>query len=92
MSTLFAFGWPGLPEMLIVGLVVLVLFGTRLPSVMRSLGVGITEFRKGIRGEIDEDGKKLLEEDTESNPDSSQTATSDKSQATTPEKTSTTTA
>jgi len=56
MPTIFAFGFPGLPEMMIVGLVVLLLFGSRLPSVMRSLGVGITEFRKGIKGEIDEDG------------------------------------
>ncbi len=41
----------GMPEMLIVCLVVLLLFGNRLPSVMRSLGVGITEFKKGIKGE-----------------------------------------
>ena len=38
-------------EMMAVALVVLLLFGNRLPSVMRSLGVGITEFKKGIRGE-----------------------------------------
>ncbi|TWU27537.1 twin arginine translocase protein A [Bythopirellula polymerisocia] len=36
--------------MLIVGLIVLLLFGTRLPSVMRSLGEGITEFKKGMKG------------------------------------------
>lgn len=44
-------GTPGPMEMLIVGVVVLLLFGNRLPSVMRSLGVGITEFKKGIKGE-----------------------------------------
>jgi sec-independent protein translocase protein TatA len=38
-------------EMMAVALVVLLLFGNRLPSVMRSLGVGITEFKKGIRGD-----------------------------------------
>ena len=38
-------------ELLAVSLVVLLLFGNRLPSVMRSLGVGITEFKKGIKGE-----------------------------------------
>ncbi|RIK85339.1 MAG: twin-arginine translocase TatA/TatE family subunit [Planctomycetota bacterium] len=38
-------------EMLIVGMIMLLLFGNRLPSVMRSLGVGITEFKKGIKGE-----------------------------------------
>ena len=41
----------GVPEMMVVSIVVLLLFGNRLPSVMRSLGVGITEFKKGIRGE-----------------------------------------
>jgi sec-independent protein translocase protein TatA len=57
------FGAPGPMEMLIVGMVVLLLFGNRLPSVMRSLGVGITEFKKGIRGEglDDEDGRRLEE-------------------------------
>jgi sec-independent protein translocase protein TatA len=49
--SLLAFGTPGPMEMLIVGMVVLLLFGNRLPSVMRSLGVGITEFKKGIKGE-----------------------------------------
>jgi sec-independent protein translocase protein TatA len=38
-------------EIIILGMVVLLLFGNRLPSVMRSLGVGITEFKKGIKGE-----------------------------------------
>ena len=56
----FFFGPPGLPEMLIVGVIILLLFGNRLPSVMRSLGKGITEFKKGVQGiedEIDESGK-----------------------------------
>lgn len=42
---------PGPMEIMILGMVVLLLFGNRLPSVMRSLGVGITEFKKGIKGE-----------------------------------------
>ena len=65
MPELLAFGFPGVPELLVVGLVVLLLFGSRLPSVMRSLGVGITEFRKGIRGEIDADGQQLVEDQIE---------------------------
>jgi len=51
--------------MVFLGLIVLLLFGSRLPSVMRSLGVGITEFRKGIKGEIDEDGNKPIEDHSE---------------------------
>ena len=71
MPTLLAFGLPGPTEMIIIGIVVLLLFGTRLPSVMRSLGVGITEFRKGIKGEIDEDGNAAIEEkDTNTQEDS----------------------
>lgn len=38
----------GQTELLIVGVVALLLFGNRLPSVMRSLGSGISEFKKGL--------------------------------------------
>lgn len=41
-------------EMLIVGIIALLLFGKRLPEVARSLGKGITEFKKGVRGIEDE--------------------------------------
>lgn len=41
-------------EMLIVGIVALLLFGKRLPEVARSLGKGITEFKKGVHGIEDE--------------------------------------
>jgi len=50
MSYLLGIGMPGLPELLIIGAIVLLLFGSRLPSVMRSLGLGITEFKKGVQG------------------------------------------
>lgn len=51
-STMFLLALtPGPMEIIILGMVVLLLFGNRLPSVMRSLGVGITEFKKGIKGE-----------------------------------------
>ncbi len=46
----FGFLTPGPAQVIIVGMVVLLLFGNRLPSVMRSLGEGITEFKKGIKG------------------------------------------
>jgi sec-independent protein translocase protein TatA len=44
----------GGPEMIIVAVVCLLIFGNRLPSVMRSLGKSVTEFKKGISG-IEED-------------------------------------
>jgi sec-independent protein translocase protein TatA len=41
-------------EMLIIGVIAVLLFGKRLPEVGRSLGKGIVEFKKGIRGIEDE--------------------------------------
>ncbi|QDV75373.1 Sec-independent protein translocase subunit TatA/TatB [Botrimarina mediterranea] len=35
-------------EMLIVGVVAILLFGSRLPTVARSLGKSMTEFRRGM--------------------------------------------
>jgi sec-independent protein translocase protein TatA len=43
-------GFIGPMEFLVLGLVVLLLFGNRLPSVMRSLGQGMLEFKKGVQG------------------------------------------
>jgi sec-independent protein translocase protein TatA len=34
---------------IVVGIVVLLLFGNRIPSVMRNLGQGVTEFKKGMK-------------------------------------------
>lgn len=41
-------------EMLMVGVVALLLFGSRLPEVARSMGRSLTEFKKGIQGVQDE--------------------------------------
>jgi sec-independent protein translocase protein TatA len=42
-------------ELLAVLVVIFILFGHRLPSVMRSLGTGITEFKKGMNTTVDDD-------------------------------------
>lgn len=41
-------------QLLVVGCVALLLFGNRLPSVARSLGKSLTEFKKGMQGIQDE--------------------------------------
>jgi sec-independent protein translocase protein TatA len=41
-------------EIIIILVVALLLFGRRLPEVGRSLGRGIVEFKKGLRGVEDE--------------------------------------
>ncbi len=62
MTSLIAyFAMPGPFEMLIIAVIVLLLFGNRLPTAMRSLGRGVVEFKKGIQGieeEIDQASAK----------------------------------
>lgn len=44
-------------QLLIVAGIALLLFGDRLPQVMRSLGRSVVEFKKGVKG-IDEEVDK----------------------------------
>jgi sec-independent protein translocase protein TatA len=53
----FIFGNMGPMELLILAFIALLLFGKRLPEVMRSMGKGITEFKKGMNGIEDEIGR-----------------------------------
>ena len=56
------FGMPGLPEMAIVLVILLLLFGSRLPSVMRGMGQGITEFKKGLKEGEDEAKSEAIDQ------------------------------
>lgn len=52
----------GPTELIVLAIVVLLLFGSRLPSVMRSLGRGVVEFKKGVQGiedDLDDNGNPL---------------------------------
>lgn len=51
MMTAFLSGY----EIWVVLIVALLLFGHRLPKMARSLGSGITEFKKGLSGDGDEE-------------------------------------
>ena len=54
-SSLFAFiGMPGPMELLIILGIFLLLFGRRLPSVMRNLGASAREFKKGIQQPVED--------------------------------------
>jgi sec-independent protein translocase protein TatA len=50
MLTPLAITMPGLTEWIIIGALGLLFFGKRLPDVGRSLGKGIVEFKKGLKG------------------------------------------
>ena len=78
MSLLFGFFSPGLPELLIVGAIMLLLFGNRLPSVMRSMGRGIVEFKKGVHGVEDDVEQASQAKVTDSGKSASESSSSDK--------------
>ena len=57
----------GLPEILVVTLVVLLFFGPkRLPELAKNLGKSVRDFKKGLRGE--EDTKLVNPEDDKNKP------------------------
>ncbi len=59
LCPLALFGNLGTGELIIIGIITLLIFGPRLPSVMRSLGKGIVEFKKGLRDTSEEVRKEI---------------------------------
>ena len=54
-------GWIGLPELLILLVVVLIFFGPkRLPEMGRSLGRGLREFKESVTGNDHDDEPAAL--------------------------------
>ena len=49
-----AFWTPSGFELIVIMVVALLLFGKRLPEVARSLGKGVVEFKKGLKGVEDD--------------------------------------
>ena len=93
MSTLtMAFLLPGHTEWIVLLVLGLLIFGRRLPEVGRSLGRGIVEFKRGIKGiedDVEDESSKPLPsktstprlpdpEPTDEQPDAGSTADSGK--------------
>tara|TARA_Y100000994_G_C15416312_1_gene328027 strand:+ start:176 stop:451 length:276 start_codon:yes stop_codon:yes gene_type:complete len=69
MSNLILSWSPGLPEMIVIGLAILLLFGGRkIPELMRGLGKGIREFnaaKSSVKSEIEEGMNEKKENKTD---------------------------
>ena len=64
-------------QLIIIAAIAFLLFGNRLPSVMRSLGRSVTEFKKGVAG-IEEEIDSAVNAEVKKT--SSKYAASDKSE------------
>lgn len=72
---------PGPLEITVILVIALLLFGKRLPEVMRSMGKGIVEFKKGVRGiedDIDTEASTTSASKTQVSSSGSDQSTGDK--------------
>lgn len=67
MNHLLLFGSLGAPEIIIVALIVLLLFGgKKIPELMRGIGKGVKSFKDGVKG-VEDDIKDSTKEEKEEN-------------------------
>ena len=69
-TTVLAWGMPGGSEWIVLLVIGLLIFGRRLPEVGRSLGKGIVEFKRGVKG-LDEEINTASTESTPKQMDNS---------------------
>lgn len=66
METILAFGLGGTELMIICGVIVLIFGASKIPQLMRGMGQGINEFKKGLKeGDSEAAQEKKIEEKTE---------------------------
>ena len=66
MTELLFLGSIGMPELILIALVVLLFFGgKRIPELMKDLGKGVKGFKEGMNGIEEELNKPLEKEKTE---------------------------
>lgn len=57
----------GMPELIIILIVALLIFGNRLPEVARKVGMGISEFKRGVQ-EASDEVKREIEKAPDAHP------------------------
>lgn len=67
ITSIFAIGMPGLPEMLIIGGLFILFFGSKkLPGLAKSIGKSANEFKKGLKDDTpldSDDEDEIIDED-----------------------------
>lgn len=64
--TTFLFGMIGSPwQLMLIAFIALLLFGNRIPQLAKSLGQGVTEFKKGLNTDEDDDEENDDEDEEE---------------------------
>ncbi|MFA6334278.1 MAG: twin-arginine translocase TatA/TatE family subunit [Bacteroidales bacterium] len=67
MNHLLLFSTVGAPEIIIIALIVLLLFGgKKIPELMKGIGKGVKSFKDGIKG-VEDDLKDSSKQDDKEN-------------------------